>query len=195
MTGPGGGVLLVIGVHREERAFGEGVAGFLAEQGEPPGLDVLRISDGLSGRRPRPDQRFRYEVQHRALYGQIRERAERYAVLVDLHRGEDDAGPCADVICADPAFLSCVGAGPAPRAAGARVRPVRLGSPREGGALPGARTVVPEEVWASERFLFVELEVYLAGEGAGRRSDWSFGAAVVRDVVRCAAQRRPATEA
>lgn len=187
----GGGALLVIGVHREELAFGEGVAALLAGQGDLRGLEVLRIGDGITGRHPRSDQRYRYELQHRAIYRQIRERAVRYRLLIDLHRGDDDHGPCADVISADAGLLSCVRQRAAARlgAGGATLRTVQItadGRPPAAGATP-AHTVIPPQVWDSHDFLFVGLEVYLPTAGSGGQRDWRFGADLVACIMACAA--------
>lgn len=129
--------LLVIGVHREERAFGEAVAAGLYGR-----VDVLAIEDGLSGRRPRPDQRFHYDTLHRALYRQLPAHAAgHYELLVDLHSGLDRAGPSADLICAEPERLAGVtarlgaGAGTAEQHAFARalVDAVVAAARRHGG--------------------------------------------------------------
>ncbi|MEF3168990.1 MAG: hypothetical protein K6360_06605 [Deltaproteobacteria bacterium] len=45
------GTLLIIGIHREELAFGEQVARLLAGSSC---MDVLKIESGLSDRRPTP---------------------------------------------------------------------------------------------------------------------------------------------
>ena len=185
--------LLVIGVHREELAFGEAVASLLAERGHLPGLELLRIPDGISGQHPRSDQRFHYELLHRAIYLQIEETAVRHRLLIDLHRGEDDEGPCADVICGDDELLRCVREWEATADDGDfsfrddRIRTVHLNN--DGMAVAkgatAARTVIPPEVWDSPDFLFVGLEIYLPVTGAGRRQDWEFAAKLVKRVVDC----------
>lgn len=63
----GADTLLVIGVHRTELAFGRAVAAALA----PGQVDLLEIPEGLSGAHPRPDEVFRYQTLHSALYGQL----------------------------------------------------------------------------------------------------------------------------
>ncbi|MCD6706526.1 MAG: hypothetical protein LT080_08755 [Thiobacillus sp.] len=50
--------LLVVGIHREERGFGEAVAAGLDRRL----IDVLVIPEGLSGRHPRQDQRFYFDT-------------------------------------------------------------------------------------------------------------------------------------
>jgi hypothetical protein len=180
--------LLVIGVHHEELAFGERVAATLAAGYQARALDVLRIPEGISGRHPRADERYRFELQHRAIYRQIRELLGGHRLLIDLHRGEDDGGACADVICSDDRLLDCMragSAGPGP----ARVRTVRL--MRAGERLErgdnAARTIIPAEVWSSTALLFVGLEVYLPSQGMGAPADWRFAADLISDIIACAA--------
>jgi hypothetical protein len=99
-TAPGAGAptVLLIGIHREELAFGRAVARGL----DDPGIAVLEIPEGLSGRRPRPDQRFHYETLHRALCLQLLPHlAGHCRLLIDLHTGLDRQGPSADLMCAD----------------------------------------------------------------------------------------------
>ena len=193
------GALLVIGVHREELAFGERVAAMLADSGDLPGLELLRIPEGISGRHPRSDQRFHYELQHRAIYRQIRELAGRYRLLIDLHRGSDDEGPCADVICADDRLLACVRKrlaetrDPDIAAGRERIRAVRLapgGQVATNGAMCG-RTVIPSDTWNNGEFLFVGLEVYLSADGVGRQEDWRFSARMIATIVACGRSLAP----
>jgi hypothetical protein len=188
--------LLVIGVHREELAFGERVAATLAEGDQPLALDLLRIPEGISGRHPRADQRYQFELQHRAIYQQIQELAGGHRLLIDLHRGEDDGGPCADVICSHDGLLDCMRARSASLrggAAGSRpalvrtVRLIRAGEPLDRDSA-SARTVIPPEVWSSAELLFVGLEVYLPSQGMGCPADWGFAAGLISDIIDCAAR-------
>lgn len=96
--------VVVIGARREELGFGERVA-----EGLGPGIAVLRIPQGISGHRPRPDEVFYYETRHRELYLlQLRQQVRgRYKLVIDLHRGVNQPGRCADVYCRDPGLLRC----------------------------------------------------------------------------------------
>lgn len=168
--------LLLIGVHREERAFGEAVAAGLARND----IDVLAVEDGLSGRRPRADQRYRYDNLHRALYRQLPAHAAgRHDILVDLHTGLDHTATSADLICAEPDRL----AGVAERlgADANRVRIVALGRAHADG--PVAETVIPEEIWRHPAFLYVGIEVFLPETGAGTPAQWDFARRLVNAVA------------
>ena len=120
----------------------------------------------------------------------IRQAAWEHRLIIDLHMGEDDAGPCADVICADRLFLSCIhrwaatGASPGSEV----VRTVCLTG--EGRAVAqgstSARTVIPSYVWDSRESLFVGLEMYLPAKGPGRLQDWAFTAELVEKTIGCA---------
>jgi hypothetical protein len=155
--------LLVVGIHREERAFGEAVADLL-----DPGLaDVLVIPDGLSGRRPRPDEKFAHDVLHRALYLQLLPHVlGRYVRLIDLHTGADPQGPSADLICAFPRKLSGLtpGCSPGDEAGGnaPRIRLVALGDPADGAAaIALADTAIPKEIWRNPHFDYIGVEIFL----------------------------------
>ena len=155
-----------------------------------PGLSVLRIPEGLSSEHPRFGQRYQYELVHRAIYRQLREAAGEHRLIIDLHAGEDDAGPCADVICADRQFLSCTHRWATPGASSGIdvVRAVQLTA--DGRAVAqdstAARTVIPSCVWDSREFLFVGLEIYLPAKGSGRHQDWAFAAELVEKTIGCA---------
>lgn len=143
--------LLVIGIHREELAFGRAAAAAL----EPGGHDLLVIPEGLSGRHPRADERFHYDTLHRALYLQLLPHiGERHCLVIDLHTGLDERAPCADLYSREPARLAAILEGrltPPPRC-------LPLGRSE---APPGVRTAIPPEIWNNPRFLYVGLEMYL----------------------------------
>jgi hypothetical protein len=151
-----GSTILVVGIHREERAFGELVA-----QGiEHAGVSVLRIPEGLSGRHPRADQRFHYETLHRALYLQLLPYVlGHYRLLIDLHTGTDSLGPSADLISADGRFLDCL----TQRALAddnvneRKLRFLRL----DDGRASVTKTIIPARVWNNPAFLYLGLEIYL----------------------------------
>lgn len=163
--------LLVIGIHREELAFGVAVAAGL----DRARFDLLRIPEGLSGHHPRPDQRFQFDTLHRALYLQLLPHIQaRHERVIDLHTGLDPHGPCADIYSRDTARLAdCLAAAddiqPAPR----------LISLLPGDGLTSAETVIPPEIWRNPRFLYVGLEIYLPESGAGRLIDQDYARALL----------------
>lgn len=176
--------LVVIGIHREELAFGREVVRGL----DADGIDVLEIPEGLSGRRPLPDQSFRYGTLHRALYLQLLPYVGRtHGLLIDVHSGFDEDGPSADLLCADAALRARLRSGLA--AQGWVDRPdatVRIVPVGEGGAVQ-ARTVIPEEIWNNSAFAYLGLELYLPEVPAGRAE----GVALARRLVRLAAACAP----
>lgn len=185
-------VLLVIGIHREELPFGEIVAADL-DRGE---IEVLAIPEGLPGRRPRPDQHFRYATLHRELYLQLLPHVTgRHRLMIDLHTGVDPEGPCADVYCRDEGMRACLTSALA-RRGGPPVRLVGLG-PAQGSPtavdpnaerLPYAATVIPERVWNNEAFGYVGLEIYLAQPGRGQPDEWAFARDLIGLVAQCSHQ-------
>lgn len=153
---PDADTLLIIGVHRAELAFGRAVADALPEGG----VDVLAIPEGLSGAHPRPDEVFRYETMHRALYGQVLGHIRRHhRLVIDLHAGSDSQGPCADVFTASAALREGMAMG-----LPAQVRVWGLGADRQAAA----RAVVPVDVWGNPAFDYVVMEIYLSPA-----PDWS----------------------
>lgn len=162
MTSPK--TLLLIGVHREELAFGQSIADAV----DPARVAVLAIPEGLSGRRPLPDEEFRYDTLHRALYSQILRHMSHGAhrVLIDLHTGSDPLGPSADILCADAALRARITQALAADASLSceRVRVVPIG----GSAATHARTVIPRTLWAGTDFHYLGLEIYLPESSSGR---------------------------
>jgi hypothetical protein len=164
--------LLVIGIHREELAFGQAVAAEL----DPATVEVLTIPEGLSGRHPRADQRFHWDTLHRALYLQLRPHVRfHHRLLIDLHTGIDQAAPCADLYTRDTARLAAALAGreaiiaPPPRL-------IMLG----GAAVEaGAQTVIPGEIWNDPGCLYVGMEIYLAEPGPGRPPEQRYARALI----------------
>ena len=195
--GSGPAPVVIIGAHREELGFGERVV-----DGLDPRIAVLRIPEGISGQRPRPDEVFYYETRHRELYFQLRQQVRgRFKLVIDLHRGINQPGRCADVYCRDAELLRCVhvaALGRYGRDAGTGlVRTVRLASQARIGksgtqadaelsAGPFGRTVIPAGVWDSTEFVYVGIEIYLTCEGSGEADDWKFARQLVEDTVACA---------
>lgn len=164
--------LLVVGIHREERAFGEAVAARL----DRTHLDVLVVPEGLSGKRPRQDQRFHFDLLHKALYRQLTGHMEgKYALLIDLHAGQDEAGLGMEIYSRDAEAL---GRGLAVHYdfTSPPLRLIRLGHRVEGSqddmpaaagqsAIPSAATPIPREVWDNLAFRYIGLEVFLPPAG------------------------------
>lgn len=186
--------VLILGIHREELAFGEAVAAGL----DPARIDLLRIPQGVSGARPTQDQAFYYRANHRELYGQIlRQVRGRYDLVIDLHCGIHEPGRCADLFSADPLLLGCAcsAARRSPGVPPNPIRPVLLG-----GASPSAqdtpvppplraRTVIPEAIWNSPRFRYLGIEVFLASPGPGDPQDWALARGLIDAVLGCAQDR------
>lgn len=174
-----GSTMLVVGIHREERAFGELVA-----QGiEHSGVSVLRIPEGLSGRHPRADQRFHYETLHRALYLQLLPYVlGHYRLLIDLHTGTDSQGPSADLISANSQFLDCLTQRSAADDAvnDRRLRFLRL----DDGSASVTKTIIPTRVWNNPAFVYLGMEIYLPDTA----QDPSAAAEFARRLVLIAAQ-------
>lgn len=179
MTPP---ALLVIGIHREELAFGRAVAAGR----DPAGVAVLEIADGLPGRQPRQDERFRHDAAHRALYLQLPAHMRgRHRLLIDLHCGLDTQAPGADIYSRAPESLAPGLRRLSPLDAAPRL--VRLGGNDAADRFPAGRTVIPAEVWQAADFLYVGLEIYLATPGAGTPAELAYARALIDALVPAAA--------
>lgn len=194
-------LVLVIGAHREELAFGERVA-----EGLPAELvEVYRIPEGISGLRPRQDQAFRYRTFHEEFYLQLRQQLKgRFRVLIDLHAGLDAHGPLADLFCRDRRLLDCMrGAGRrcdgGPAWDPERVRTISLVSDegtrvsgtddKAGGAF--GKALIPRSVWAGDAPLYVALELYIRQPGEGDSADWALARDLIRGIADCHSPTRP----
>jgi hypothetical protein len=186
--------VLVIGVHREELAFGERVAAGLSDLP----ITVYCIPEGISGRHPRQDQLFRYRLYHEELYLQLRQQLKAGTrLLIDLHAGQDSAGPAADLFCRDRALLDCIDRAPTDQAGwgpSTRVRTIRLvdAGPEPGGgpaaiqsSAPVAHALIPRRIWRRQPPLYVAVECYLREPGAGEPEDWALAGALIRRLLAC----------
>lgn len=177
--------LLLIGIHREELAFGRVVAGAM----DPTRVAVLAIPEGLSGRHPRPDQRFHFEMLHRALYQQVLPHVVgRHHLLIDLHTGFDRQGPCAELFCADAGLRACLQAAIAADGwlSDHEIRLIAL----EDGAGLHAETVIPRQVWDHPGFRYVGLEIYLPAPARGEDGALDLSRRLIGAVIGCADKHR-----
>jgi hypothetical protein len=176
----------VTGVHREELSFGDQVAELLASEA----IDVLRIPEGVPQSCSDVDQQFYHEARHRELYLQLHQQVKRrYELLIDLHSGWDDDGPCADIYCHDPSILDCLGHSLATPSFEGRVRLVRITSPGEGANNAmrvdcEARTSIPEVVWKTPKPVYVGLELYLSDSHNSDKAT-SLAQALIRQIRGC----------
>jgi len=184
-------ILVVIGAHRDELAFGDKVAGLLDEQR----FSILRIQQGICGIRPRPDERAAFLRRHHDLYMQILDHvAPHHQVLIDLHCGIDQTGKHADLFSADPKVLACLTHATAAAASDipdASIRGVRLvadttvtADPTPDG-WPVARAEIPEPIWNRPIPRYVGVEVYLTADGAGSDGEQHFAATVLAGIADC----------
>jgi hypothetical protein len=175
--------LLLIGIHREELAFGRRVA----QEVDRSRVTVLEVPEGLSGRRPLPDEEFRYDTLHRELYRQILDHMHQSGerLLIDLHAGRDPLGPSADFICADAEVRARMSEMLERETSAVRqsIRVIPIG----GGAQTHARTVIPRELWNNPAFRYVALEIYLPDAAAGRDAACRLAQRLIDRTVECAA--------
>jgi len=184
-------ILVIIGAHRDERAFGERVVAGL----DPARFAVLRIEQGIRGDRPTPEGRAAFRDRHHALYLQVLDHVTRgHRLLIDLHAGLDERGPRADVLCAEAKLLTCLASGTIQdeAASAGKVRGVRLVASTnltvlapETEAWPVARPEIPEAVWNRDDPRYVGVEVYLRRPGDGAPEEWRLAQALIRRIAGC----------
>ena len=173
-------VLVLIGVHREELAFGDQVVKPL-----PTGrFGILRIKQGLSARRPRPDQFLSYLDNHDRLYQQITSSiGSDCKLIIDLHcRLKERAD--ADLFSGSEQILKQAAATLAanPDFSGKAIRPIRMISDKDLESLDleaespqlFAKPELPESLWRADSPLYLGLEIYVDEEGAGTAREWAF---------------------
>nr|WP_305891754.1 hypothetical protein [Methylomonas sp. WSC-6] len=173
--------MLVIGIHREELAFGR----LVAESLNPEKVHVLPVPEGISGQRPRADQHFKYAALHRALYLQLLPYVQgRHRLLLDLHAGSDPSGPSADLICAAGDLRGRIEAAVAarPELLPCNIRVIPLG---DDTTFPHAHTVIPKQVWRNAAFVYLGMEIYLPETHEGLQRAIKLGRGLVELVGGC----------
>lgn len=185
-------VLVVIGAHRDELAFGEAVCAQL----DPQQFSILRIPQGISGERPRPDQLEDFRQRHHELYLQILDYVEPgQRMLIDLHHGVDTGTPSADILSVDQALLECACAPIEslqsefqPEVRGIRLVPDTATMALEVNAEPPplvARPEIPEIVWNRTDFLYVGVEIYLTNGAPGSTEEQLFSSMLLNKIAGC----------
>ena len=182
--------LLVIGIHREELAFGDRVAEIL----DQTAIDIMRIPTGISHSRTARDDAFYFETRHREIYLQLRQQVKnRYRLVVDLHCGIRSQGMYAEVFSSAEPFRQGLNALIAQKGWRDQVRVIKIvaqgaapsgdvsGDDRE----PAARTWIPEKVWTDRSYRYVGLEVYLADGALGTPTEWSFARELIEAIRSC----------
>jgi hypothetical protein len=182
--------ILVIGIHREELGFGDRVSAPV----DPARVDVMRIPWGIPRAKKGQRERFYSRAQHREIYLQVHQQVkDRYRLMIDLHRGLDEKGRCADVFCHDETFLRCLGAQVQEFSGEYDVHLIRIVSPDDHGARSNgksvadaeARTWIPSRIWLGGSPLYVGLEVYLTEDGDGKEEDWKFAHLLIDEIQAC----------
>ncbi len=182
--------LLVIGIHRDELGFGDRVAAHI----DPSRFDLMRIPQGIPQAKTSPRERFYSSAQHREIYLQLHQQVHnRYRLLIDLHRGLDEAGRSADVFSHDERFLKCLAHKTKDRGFKENVRLVHIASTDERVEPSGsvsvadaeAKTWIPHRVWLGTSPLYVGLEIYLAANSDGEEEDWEFARMLISEIQTC----------
>lgn len=194
--------VLVIGIHREELAFGEKVADILKFSA----LDVIKIKHGLSSKKPIHDDLFYYTTRHSELYLQLCQQVKRkYNLLIDLHTGVNDTGRCADIFSKSISLLDGLQNTVQNITSKNSLQPrkikliqiiedaIDLDRPimekvRKNvskNEYDVCHTVIPQAVWSNKYFMYAGVELYLQKPGEGKEEDWRFAAEIIMNIHKC----------
>lgn len=185
------GTLLVTGIHREELSFGDRVVELLDRER----IQILRIPQGISHARSSADTLFYYNTQHREIYLQLWQQVKgRYHLLLDLHCGVNESGPCADLYSRDERLLQRISDRSKQLGVAEKIRLAKIlkdseeikANNEDGQSIIGARTPIPEQLWNDQVLIYVGLEIYLRKEGEGSTEDWMFARDLIELVQACA---------
>ncbi len=170
---------LVVGVHREELAFGEQVIRLM----EGSGIHIVKIDNGLSHDRSYYRSGFYHSTAHQEMYLQLHQQlaGKEIALVIDLHTGINETGRCADILSADTALLGRLDV----LLATEEERLYEIipfdGKKRNGkNVFPACHTIIPQKVWDSREYTYTGLEIYLCEAGQGVVSDWEYAAGLIR---------------
>jgi len=186
-------VLLVIGIHREELAFGDQVAD-LIDQAK---IDLMRIPQGISHARTGTDDGFYFETRHREIYLQLHQQVKKnYRLIIDLHCGRRSNGNYAELFSSDDSFIACLNEAIKENGWHDEVRVIKIIAERPGPVYdvlnnkeqPKARTWIPERVWSDSNYRYIGLEIYLVDEASGSVSEMEFAAKLIETITQCEEQ-------
>lgn len=178
---------LVIGIHREELAFGRQVTRLLAESG----IHIVQIDNGLSHERSYYRSGFYHSTAHREMYLQLHQQlaGKKINLVIDLHTGINETGRCADIMSADINLLEKVdvllkGVEKHTFSAPGEERlyeiiPQDEKSTKENGSFSVCHTIIPHKVWNTQEYTYAGLEIYLREAGQGSMSDWEYAAGLI----------------
>lgn len=189
-------VLLIIGAHREELAFGE----LLTTDLDPERFVVLRIPAGISGIRPCDSELENFTHQHQQLYRQILNYLQPgQRLMVDIHQGINSRGAAVDVISADSALLDQVKQLPLINSASVQVRCIKLVKSTEYTQVKPhvdptallAKSFIPEAVWNHPDCRYIGIEVYLQDEQQPSADELAFSRQLIQQLSNLVIGSRP----
>jgi len=182
---------LVIGIHKEELAFGKQVARLLVKSG----IQIVVIDNGLSHERAYYKSGFYHSTAHREMYLQLHQQlaGKKLDLLIDLHTGINETGRCADILSANTRFLKTMdgllkGVEKHIFSAPGEERLYEIiqtdtKSAEIDSSFSVCHTIIPEKVWNSRQCIYAGLEIYLSKSGQGSSSDWEYAAVLVHMLI------------
>ncbi len=169
---------LVIGIHREELAFGKQVVALLAGSG----IQVVQIDNGLNHERSSYRSGFYHSTAHREMYLQLHQQlaGKKINLLIDLHTGINETGRCADILSADTDLLGKMeGLLKGVEERLYEIIPHDEKSKNKKFSFSVCHTIIPQKVWNSQEYIYAGLEIYLREAGQGFLLDWEYAAGLI----------------
>jgi len=179
---------LVVGIHKEELAFGQQVARLM----EGNGVHIVMIDNGLSHDRSYYRSGFYHSTAHREMYLQLHQQLiqKKVALVIDLHTGINETGRCADILSANTILLKKIDllldkvekhtfSAPGEE----RLYEITLIDEKKkdmNDSFSACHTIIPQKIWDSREYTYAGLEIYLRDAGEGFTSDWEYAAGLIR---------------
>lgn len=185
---------LVIGVHQQERAFGERVVKGIHEKN----IEVIRIQNGLvRGSDWKNRSSFHGSDLHKLYLWIHQQVCGKYDLVVDLHCGSTEGKWSADILAEEIGFLDFLHAGAKDifqdrYALPDTIRLVRIVSDIASQSdifsyrYLVCKPFIPEEVAKKAHYRYVGIEIYLSAGGKGCREDYRLSRRLLRAIHKCA---------
>lgn len=179
---------LVIGVHKEELAFGKKVVTLMAESD----IHIVQIDNGLSHERSYYRSGFYHSTAHREMYLQLHQQlvGNKVDLVIDLHTGINETGRCADIMSANLDLLNKMhllfeGVEKHTFSEPGEERLYKIiksdeRSKQKDGSFSVCHTIIPHKVWDAREYIYTGLEIYLHETGNGFLPDWEYTVGLIR---------------
>jgi len=177
--------ILVIGIHREELAFGRSVADVV-----PNSVRIVQIDKGLSHKKSFYKSGFYHSTVHREIYLQLHQQIKgKTDLIIDLHTGINTSGRCADILSAEVSMLCRIKKqldnvkyhplSPPGEERLYEIIPTDKRREKGRSLFPACHTIIPRRIWDEPTYIYVGLEIYLQESGEGTPTDFEYATKLI----------------